>query len=117
MAGGASPTGTVLLTVNPKHAIGTGCGVRDREKAVNYSPRVSVHGNQGRRGGWDQKLWRVTGFPLGLPAWLPSSSGRRLGSLGWAANGLQRRGTSEWKTEDETLVQALRRFEAWEWGE
>lgn len=39
VAGGTSPAGTVLLTVNPKQALGTGCNVRDR-KAGNHSPRA-----------------------------------------------------------------------------
>lgn len=38
VAGGTSPAGTMLFTVNSKHALGTGCGMRDRQEDWELQP-------------------------------------------------------------------------------
>lgn len=58
VTGSTFPAGTVLLTVNPKHATDAGCSVRDRQKAGNYSSRASAHGSEGEREAGTRKQQR-----------------------------------------------------------
>lgn len=59
VAGGTLPADTVLLAVNPKHAIDAGCSVRDGQKAGNYTDP----GPMEMEGEGEAETRRVTGSP------------------------------------------------------